>query len=377
MANPFARLKPALELIAREGRVLPATGQATEDMVRPDHEEVIDRLRSGDEYYDVVLESPNNKPYVSVTPIPRATRHFLRYFLDGSARTYFLGDVVEGKRRSPIHISQIGAAAVHRLDDGRMRVARAEHRTVLMVDKKALSFGDQLEGLVSNMGRPFQFHDTMMEDGESEKTSPGREPRSRAAHKAHHLMTRLEDELGRTLARENGSWLVLDGSLGKDLYSWASIERYFGVTKSFSKEPQFRLPGGRGGRSVNIYELLADLPASARTCVFSARSGRVGVWYVRLREQRHLDYPLMGVVKVEFPNASTEALDSEMVNEISGALVAERQVAPHGRDARWHAHLYAIYLAEQTVKNGFLSPEVLRAGLRWPELAGLGRTQSS
>ena len=48
MANPFARLKPALELIAREGLVLPATEQATEDMVRPDHEEVIDRLRSGD-----------------------------------------------------------------------------------------------------------------------------------------------------------------------------------------------------------------------------------------------------------------------------------------------------------------------------------------
>jgi len=74
----------------------------------------------------------------------------------------------------------------------------------------------------------------------------------------------------------------------------------------------------------------------------------------------------MGVVKVEFPNPSTEAIDSELINMISGCLVAERQVTPHGKDIRWHAHLYAIYLAEQAVKNGFLSNETLRAGLKWP-----------
>jgi hypothetical protein len=76
----------------------------------------------------------------------------------------------------------------------------------------------------------------------------------------------------------------------------------------------------------------------------------------------------MGVVKVEFPNSSAGALDSEMIDEISGALVAERQVTPHGKDVRWHAYLYAIYLAEQTVKNGFVSPDVLKAGLRWPTM---------
>jgi hypothetical protein len=144
------------------------------------------------------------------------------------------------------------------------------------------------------------------------------------------------------------------------------VPAFLGVTKSFSREPLFKMPGARKGGTVNLYDLLSELPFSARTCAFSARSGKVAIWYVRLREQKHLDYPLMGVVKVELPNLSGEEVSSELINEISSALVAERQATPHGKDTRWHAHLYAVYLAEQAVKNGFVSTEVLKAGVRWP-----------
>ena len=367
MPNPFDGLRPALQMIAQEARVLPATGQAVEDLMRPDHEEVVDRLRMGDERaLDVVLEAPNRQPYVKVRPLHRTTRHPLRYFLDGSARTFFLGDVVEGTRRSPVHVAQVGAAAVFRRDSGQVRIAKAIHRIFLMMDKRAISFGEEVEDVVGRAGPRFGFRDMMEPDGETEQTAVGKEPRSRAAHKAHHVMAQEEQELGRQLARGDGEWLVLDGSLGKDLHSWHSVERYFGVTKSFSREPLFKLPGARGGKTINLYELLANLPFSARTCAFSARSGKVVVWYVRLREQRHLDYPLMGVIKVELPNPTSGAVASELINEVSAALVAERQVTPHGRDIRWHAHLYSIFLAEQTVKGGFVSTEALKAGLRWP-----------
>lgn len=367
MPNPFEGLRPTLEMIAHEAKVLPATGQAMEDLMRPDHAEVIDRLRMGDDnVLEVLLETPNRQPYVSLTPIYRTEKHPLRYFLDGSARTFFLADVVEGVRRSPIHISQIGAAVVFREDDGQVHVAKSEHRIVLMMDKKAISFGDQVETMVNNAGSRYLFHDLMEKDGETDKTSPGKEPRSRAAHKAHHLMAQVEERLGRGLTRQPAEWLVLDGSLGKDLYSWQEVPHFLGVTKSFSREPLFKLPGARGGRTVNLYDLLAELPFSARTCAFSARSGKVVVWYVRLREQKHLDYPLMGVIKVELPNLAGEAVPSNVIDEISGALVAERQATPHGKDIRWHAHLYAIYLAEQAVKNGFVSTEVLKVGMKWP-----------
>ena len=367
MGNPFDGLRPALEAIAQEARVLPATGQALEDLMRPDHEEVLDRLRSVDDRaMEVLLETPNRKPYVELRPLHRTERHLLRFFLDGSARTFFLGDAVEGARRTPIHVAQVGAAAVFRKDDGQVRTAKAVHRTVLMLDKNAVSFGDRIQQIVDQAGPRFGFHDTMEEDGETEKSAPGKEPRSRAAHKAHHIMAGEEERLGRSLERVRDQWLVLDGSLGKDLYTWKGVTQFFGITKSFSREPRFKLPGPRGGQIVNLYELLADLPFSARTCAFSARSGEVAIWYVRLREQRQLDYPLMGVVKVEFPNPTREAVPSELIDELSSAIVAERHVTPHGKDARWHAHLYAIYLAEQAVKTGFVSHETIKAGIRWP-----------
>lgn len=326
MGNPFAGLRPALEVIAQEAKVLPATGQALEDLMRPDHAEVIDRLRSVDDNaMDVLLEKPNRKPYVEPHALHRRHRHLLRFFLDGSARTFFLGDAVEGNRRTPIHVAQVGAAAVFRKDDGQVKVAKSVHKIILMLDKKAVSFGDKVEELVKKAGPRFGFHDTMEEDGETEKSSPGKEPRSRAAHKAHHIMAGEEEKLGREVQRGRDQWLVLDGSLGKDFHSWKDVPQFFGVTKSFSREPLFKLPGARGGQIVNLYDLLSNLPFAARTCAFSARSGKVVVWYVRLREQRHLDYPLMGVVKVEFPNPTGEAVPSDLIDELSASS------SPNGR----------------------------------------------
>jgi len=358
-----------LEFISKEAKVLPATGQAMEDMVRPDHAEVIDRLRMGEEsFFEALLESPNAKPYVELAPVYRAERHILRYFLDGSARTFFIGDIVEGKRRSSIHVSQIGAAAVFRKDNGQVNVAASKHKTILMIEKGNLSFGEQVKALVENAGDRFGFCDIHDKDGETERTAPGKEARSKAPHKAHHLMAELEEQLGRSLHRDSAHWLLSDGNIGKDLYIWQGVPNVLWVNKSFSREPTFQLPAKRGSKTLNLYELLADLPYASRTCAFRAGTGNSAFWFLRLREQKHLDYPLMGVVKIELPNPSREgeAIPSALIDEVSAALVAERQATPHGKDARWHAHLYAIYLAEQAVKNGFISNEALKAGLKWP-----------
>ncbi len=119
MANPFAILRPALEVIAQEAEILPATGQALEDLMRPDQEEVYDRIRTGtdDKIIDVLIEDPNRATYVPVPPVYRPEKHVYRYFLDGSARTYFIGTAAEGDRQTPIHVAQIGAVAVFRQGD--------------------------------------------------------------------------------------------------------------------------------------------------------------------------------------------------------------------------------------------------------------------
>ncbi|MDQ7794516.1 MAG: hypothetical protein RDU89_08915 [bacterium] len=201
-----------------------------------------------------------------------------------------------------------------------------------------------------------------------------REKRTRGAHKANWAMREEEialanDDLGE---RSGDEWLAVDGGLGNEYMDWQGPP-VIGVAKSFQKDLHFRLGSGPRGRSLNLYGLLAGLEEGNRTAVFprwagEAREGKIAFWYVRIRPQRGLDYPLMGVVKVDMPNRSREVVDSDLVDMVSGAVIAERCVAPHGRDSRWHAHLYPISIAERVIRDQFYSGEVLKAAIRWPQL---------
>ena len=58
-------------------------------------------------------------------------------------------------------------------------------------------------------------------------------------------------------------------------------------------------------------------------------------------------------------------MTAELVDEISSALIAERSVTAYGADQRWHSHLYAIFQAENFVKNMFFSTQVIQNCIRW------------
>jgi hypothetical protein len=235
------------------------------------------------------------------------------------------------------------------------------------MNKDELSFGPAVEEAVRAVGDRYEFVDLKEQDQQTEGVKAGTEPRSRAAHKANWRMRVLEGNIARQLARKSGEWLVLDGGLGSEyVKDWPEGKDYLGVVKSSYKELKFCVKSGRAKQTINTYQLLAGLKAGQRTMAFGLREGVVATWYVRIRGPEHLEFPLMGVLRVELPNPSREPVPSELINEISGVLVAERQAAPHGKDVRWHAHLYAVYLAEQAVKNGFVSTEVLKAGMKWP-----------
>jgi hypothetical protein len=189
-------------------------------------------------------------------------------------------------------------------------------------------------------------------------------------------MSETEAEtLMEVVTKAGQGWLVYDGSL-RFPRVFEKLQERFGetqppvvsVAKNFSKTPRFKI--GRGGKAkeVNLWQLLADLPEGHRTLALKAKTKDrvVSVWYVRLRMKSYMEYPLMGVIKVELPILSTEPPVSDLVTKVSNALLAERTVTPHGMDRRWHAHLYPIFQAERAVKNAFVSISTLRAGLRWP-----------
>ena len=332
MSNPFSSLAPALTVLATEGRVLPATGQAIVDLASADPGEVYDRILSETTTVEGIWET-RRQLYQAVNAIPRAERHLLRYFLDGSTRTYFIGTVLEHDRSSPVQLAEVGAAGVHRANDGCMRVVKVRHKLVLMLDKSALS--DVLWERVSQAIA--RVPDVILRNtAEDEPFGKGvQEKRSRGAHRANWEMRVEEISLAKEdlLSRHKDDWLVVDGALGNEYLDWHGAP-LIGVAKSFQRDLQFKIGLGGRERTLNLYTLLAGLEEGHRTVVFprwagEAREGKIVFWYVRIRPQRGLDYPLMGVVKVEMPNFSRETVDSNLVDLVSGAVTAERSVSPY------------------------------------------------
>ncbi|MBO9368285.1 MAG: DNA double-strand break repair nuclease NurA [Chloroflexi bacterium] len=366
MPNPFQPLQSALRALVENAQVLPATGQAVMDMVTPDLEEIYDQRTTGDAAIQSVWETEARSLYRSIRPIPRSEEHGFRYFVDGSARTYFIGTVLEQDRSTPVQVSQVGAAMVRREDDGRIRVAGSRRTLLLTLEKSQVSeaLWQALEQALAGVPG-YALCDSATNNRYADAMQL-QESRPRGAHRANWYMRELELDLAQALTRTHEEWLVMDGSLGNEFETWRGAP-LVGVAKTFRRDSRFELGTGPRARKLNLFGLLKDLQENQRTLVFPRNNeGKIVFWYVRIRPQKHLDYPLMGVVKVEMPNPDREPVDSQFVDRISGWLIAERRVTPYGRDGRWHAHLYPISIAEQVIRSQFYSEEVLKSGIRWP-----------
>lgn len=381
--NPIEDIIPALEAISEQASgIVPATGQAIADLQRPDQEEMYDGVYLGEEADSVLrasIEEDSADAYRAVRSIPRRERTIFRYFLDGSAHTYYLGNVIENERYSPVHLAQIGAAALRRDDKGRLHGAAAHRTLLIMLDHGRLSpalveAADAACKSVDPTGRTVRIADSGADDPLTVGLQAAKEPRSRAAHRANWQMRLLEREVAASLAQDledegKNELLVIDGSLGNEYVAdWKHAHwPHVGVIKSTWKGMRFEIGTGRHAQPVNIFRLLVDLPAKSRTVAFSLRDGKVATWFVRLRGPEKLQFPLMGTLRVEMPNPSGDAISSALIDELSGALVCERSETPYGRDDRWHAHLYPIWLTEQAITHSlFFTEAVLKAAMRWP-----------
>ncbi len=374
MPNPLPYLAPVFDLLGTNLKILPATGGAVEELQHPDADEIEDMLLNREvgeitNFAETPTPSPANL-YRPTPPLPRSEKHLFRFFIDGSLRTYYLGTGLEGQRSFPIQMAQIGAAVMVRHDDGRVSCLKIQHKVLLLVPTGQYGLSDTLWQQLQRLQTPDGLFEVVDITAKTPLTprEPGEEDlRTRAGGVARHRMHRLEVELiqATDVKRSEDAWLILDGAVKLDDFIKAPY--LIGVAKSFRKDPQFRFGGGRSTARRDITSILAGLEFAHRTVAFSAYNGKVAFWYVRLRPQEELDYPLMGVVKVELPRPDGSPVDADLADLISRALVAERNVTPYGRDRRWHCHLYPIFLAEQTIKNRFYSQQVLMGAIRWPK----------
>jgi len=366
-------INPALKLLSENlDGVLPATGGAVEDMELPDIDEMEDMLINKDnKEITEFLETPTpsiNNIYRPTPPIFRKQNHFYRYFIDGSIRTYYLATGIEGNRSFPIEMAQIGSAVMKRDDNGNVRSLDVQNRILLLIPKGPLGISDTVWNALKKLNTPdgfFQVIDTTERNANAPQEPTIENMRTRAGGIARNRMHKLEIAIIEKTDQLRGEdkWLILDGAVKLD--EFINAPYMIGVAKNFRKDPEFRFGKGPNARK-DITSILAGLPYAHRTVAFSSQGRQVAFWYVRLREQKEVDYPLMGVVKVELPRPDRTPVSAEMADLISSTLVAERNVTPHGRDKRWHCHLYPIFQAEQAIKNRFYSSDVLMGMIRWP-----------
>jgi hypothetical protein len=207
---------------------------------------------------------------------------------------------------------------VKREDDGRIRVTSNRRTILLTLEKSQVSdpLWQNLEQALT--GVPGY---TLCDSATNNRYADAmdlQESRPRGAHRANWHMRELEIELAQSLPRANDEWLVVDGSLGNEFEKWDGAP-LVGVAKTFRRDSRFELGTGPRTRKINLFGLLKDLQENQRTLVFPRNSeGRIVFWYVRIRPQKGLDYPLMGVIKVEMPNPGREPVDSQLVDRISG-----------------------------------------------------------
>ncbi len=361
----------AMHTLAQQVEVLPAVGGAQQEEERPDAEEQVELILGREEkLFEANWETDATQLYRPLQPLTREQEHLYRYFQDGSSRGYFLGNLLEHDRETLVLFAQIGACQVHRRDDGRLKPADLVVKPYLFLALNSLSEPVRRSLLEATGANHIQVVDLQEEDELGGHTSL--DLRLRALNKVRYKMH--EEELSLALRRlnalEESAWLVVDGSLQfrplLDKFSNdSSIPRLIGVAKSFRKDPLFAVGRGEFQQRYTLHRLLADLKEHHRTTAFGARGGKVVFWYLRLRPQRQMDYPLMGVIKVELVNPSKGRVDTNLIDHLSRALLAERNATPHGVDRRWHAHLYPIFQAERYVQSRLMSREVIRQALRW------------
>lgn len=329
-------------------------------------------------------EKSNPASAVDISPIARiwsgqGLESPLKFFLDGSRRTYKIADVPIRDRLMPLVAGQVGVGVCRR--EGRKIRPRESLKMqyVLAVPaalnpngkdhKRNRAFFNKMRTDINATSTRLKLDEILFYSTEADQDAE-----DRAIMAIQDYMMEREKEAVRKLVNAkqlgNESWLVKDGSLEypkvdeSNPYHYARVKDNYmhvvGVSKSFNPD-LMRLKGGKSASRE-----LAELKPFHRTPAFRYKykraDGEFAIWYVRIRNHRGAGQsPFDGIVKVEKLLVSdsdvNEGLDSNEINNISAWLVNERNPVCFGKDARWANHIYPVHLTESYVKSKYMSAE--------------------
>ena len=296
--------------------------------------------------------------------MPTGVPSILRYFLDGSRRTYKIADIIlDGRKYLPVVAGQVGVAVVERTEDRQtVRPLRefCQFQSVIAFPDSIAD--DELTELEAEVNRSVSVKFRMLRY-RAKLDDPTRDPVDLAVARIMSEMHDIEIEAVRKMETaqclsDHYGMLVIDGPLRfKKRFDLVQFRNVLGLSKTF--RPTFTV--GRGARRADVGSLTSSLGFAERTSVYKTVDDDkvIGMWYMRIRDPRLMTNPLQGIVKIERYAVDSadqeEGFDSERIDNISRNLLAERNVSPFQSDSRWASHIYPIYLAETYLKSSFMS----------------------
>lgn len=312
-----------------------------------------------------------------------------RFFLDGTRRTYKIGDIRYGSRIYPVIAGQTVVGYCERAE-GDIIGNDYKHDIVICLpevieDDAALDIELFIADLVNKTNKKLseKWNGNLklstilpykVQLGEHEKLE------DKAISKIHDFMLNREKELVNELAKLDrltgpDGYLLKDGSIeykqptdtskktfSENIYIKSNYQYVIGVSKSFNPE---RVKGKNGKTDHTIISKLAPY---CRTPVYRYNSYHTGgtefgVWYVRIRHSNHdFQSPFDGVLKLEKVLITDEELeygiDSEEIDTITATIINERNPVCYASDSRWANHVYPMHLTERFLKNKLINTNI-------------------
>lgn len=292
------------------------------------------------------------------------------FFMDGSRRTYKIGDIViEGKKIYPVVVAQIRTGCTERNTDKKLHShQRIERKNLLLLSDKVNT--EDFKEIQQRITRTAVAQEMFLEVVEYRFVPEKHNiPVNAAIAKANTMMHDMEIEILSNMVKsgvlDTDRMLLVDGPLqflrqdtGKAEFA-DLFYNVIGVSKSFN--PMLPTSNRYKRRGTQIGAELLKLEYGERTPVFlkeNDRGRRFGIWYLRIRPKNRVSNPLEGIIKIEkmaLEDYYDIGIPTDVVDTISLSLLNESSPTCYGKDERWANHLYPVYLTETLIKSTFES----------------------
>lgn len=329
----------------------------------------LDSYQDLDEQYmpNKIWEKGNkNKTFININSDIKFD--LFKYFLDGSRYTYKVGEMITSSGKyMPIIAGQV-AAGISMRENGKMKKYSLLRKNLVVIynlinDLDYEEIKCKIEAInINNV----KFIVERYKGNESVDR-----PENLAIAKIQSIMMELELKMISDIVKSgqlaSDEMLVVDGSLQfmnkgeNNEFDERMFKNVIGISKSFN--PNLR--GLFKDKTTEVASILTKLKFGQRTPVYKLDVANcdkiIGAWYMRIRPEEKVRNPLDGVIKIEkvavTEDEKMNGFDSFIIDNISKALMEERNVTCYGSDARWCNHIYPMYLTEKMLKESFISAE--------------------